>query len=101
MEYHGLVHQVDENTADSTQNLSLLRYNNNETIGRQIKIYRLCIFEPIANAADYDDPANYEIVRDYIPVMRNSDEVFGLYERLTDNFYSSTTSYPFSGPDYE
>lgn len=100
IEYHGLRHQVDENTGDATENLALLRYNNNEQLGRQVKIYRFCIFEPVANAADYDDPANYEIVRDYIPAMRNSDGVYGLYERLTDTFYPSTRS-PFSGPAYE
>lgn len=102
IEYHGLRHQVDENTGDASENFSLLRYNNNEQIGRQVKIYRFCIFEPVANAADYDDPANYEIVRDYIPAMRNSDGVYGLYERLTDTFYPSTRSdSPFSGPAYE
>ena len=102
IEYHGLRHQVDENTGDASENLALLRYNNNENIGRQIKIYRFCIFEPVANAADYDDPANYEIVRDYVPAMRNSDGKFGLYERLTDTFYTSTRSdSPFSGPAYE
>lgn len=101
MEYHGLVHQVDETTGDSTETLMLLRYNNNNNMtSRQVKIYRLCFFEPVANAADYDDPANYEIVRDYIPAMRNSDGVYGLYERLTDTFYPSTKS-PFSGPAYE
>lgn len=102
IEYHGLRHQVDENTGDATTNLDLLRYNNNETLGRQIKIYRFCIFEPVANAADYDDPTNYEIVRDYVPAMRNSDGKFGLYERLTDTFYTSTiATAPFSGPEYE
>lgn len=102
IEYHGLRHQVDENTGDSTGNLVLLRKGNDERIGRQVKIYRFCIFEPVANAADYDDPANYEIVRDYIPVMRNSDGKYGLYERLTDTFYPSTiAAAQFSGPAYE
>lgn len=102
IEYHGLRHQVDENTGDASENLAILRYSNNETMGRQIKVYRFCIFEPMANAADYDDPANYEIVRDYVPAMRNSDGVYGLYERLTDTFYPSTiSSAPFSGPAYE
>lgn len=102
IEYHGLRHRVDEASSDSNTNLAFLRYGNNLSISRQIKLYRFCIFEPIENAADYDDPANYEIVRDYVPAMRNSDGVYGLYERLTDTFYSSTiSSAPFSGPTYE
>lgn len=101
IEYHGLAHQKDEETGDCPLNLMFLRYGNNDNLGRQVKVYRMCMFEPVANAADYDDPANYEIVRDYIPAMRNSDGKYGLYERLTDTFYPSTTSYSFSGPAYE
>ena len=104
MEYHGLVHQVDPNTGDSVQNLTFLYYSSNSALPlcRKVKIYRLCIFEPLANCNDYNDSTQYEIVRDYIPVMRNSDGVFGLYERLTDSFYPSTIAgAPFSGPAYE
>ena len=102
VEYHGVRHRVDENAGNSNANLALLRYGNNDTLGRQVKIYRFCIFEPIENCNDYDDPTQYEIVRDYVPVMRNSDGVYGLYERLTENFYPSTiTAAPFSGPVYE
>ena len=102
LEYHGLAWQKDEETGDSPSNLGILNFNNSENIGRQVKIYRMCMFEPVANASDYDDPSEYEIVRDYIPVMRNSDGKFGLYERLTNTFYTSTiAAAPFSGPAYE
>lgn len=101
-EYHGLAHQVDEVSGDATSNLALLRYGNNLTQTRKIKIYRLCMFEPVTEFTDVDDPSQYEIVRDYIPAMRNADGVYGLYERLTGTFYSSTiSSAPFSGPAYE
>lgn len=101
-EYHGLAHQVDEATGDGTANLMLLRYGNNLNQNRKIKIYRLCMFEPVTGCTDYDDPTQYEIVRDYVPVMRNSDGVYGLYERLTNTFYNSTiAAAPFSGPAYE
>jgi hypothetical protein len=81
--------------------MTLFRYNNNLGMtSRQVKVYRLCIWEPITEFTDVDDPTQYELVRDYIPVMRNSDGVFGLYERLTDNFYPSTAT-AFSGPAYE
>ena len=60
------------------------------------------MFEPVSGFTDVDDPNQYEIVRDYIPVMRNSDNKYGLYERLTDTFYPSTiAAAQFSGPTYE
>ena len=100
-EYHGIAHQVDEVTGDAGVNMTLFRYNNNLGMtSRQVKVYRLCIWEPITGFTDVDDPTQYELVRDYVPVMRNSDGVFGLYERLTDNFYPSTAT-AFSGPAYE
>lgn len=101
-EYHGLAHQVDEVSGDATSNLALLRHGNNLAQNRKIKIYRLCMFEPVTEFTDVDDPSQYEIVRDYVPAMRNSDGVYGLYERLTETFYPSTiTAAQFSGPAYE
>lgn len=102
LEYHNYCHQVDEVTGDATENLMLIRFTNNLTQNRKIKIYRLCMFEPVSGFTDVDDPNQYEIVRDYIPVMRNSDNKYGLYERLTDTFYPSTiAAAQFSGPTYE
>lgn len=103
IQYHGLIHPVDEMSGDSNANIAFLSNKNSQGIsGRKLKIYRMCMFEPTAGCNDYDDPTQYEIVRDYIPVMRNSDNVFGLYERITDTFYPSTvTAAQFSGPIYE
>ena len=105
VEYHGLVKKVDETTADSSDNISFLKYNDNYGLrGRKVHIYRLCIFEPIENCNDYNDPTQYQLVRDYIPVMRNSDGKFGLYERIVESgtFYSSTKSgAEFVGPKHE
>lgn len=94
IEYHGKSWQWDEAEYDYVNPIAFL----DAMTDRSYKVYRLCMYEPLANCTNYDDSSQYEIVRDYIPVKRNSDGVYGLYERLTNVFYPSTNTYPFSGP---
>lgn len=66
-------------TADNNYNMLLFARSNNGTIERNIsgKIYYYKAYD------------NGTLVRDYIPALRKSDNVAGMYDKVTNTFFTS------------
>lgn len=87
--------------ADDSDNMRLFITYSNSNVNNNVaaKVYRITFFEPIDGITDYDDPTQYEVVRDYIPCL-NGAGTAGLYERITGTFImNGNTSYDFLTPN--
>ena len=100
IQFHGETHQKVEQDNDWTYPISLFGYKASANAGNAtnlyrktyIQLFRFSIYEPKAGTVDYDDVANYELVKDYIPVMRNSDRKYGLWERINGVFFTGANN---------
>ena len=64
-------------TFTSTQNITLFRVTSSSPIYCYAKIYECKIWD------------NNALIRDYIPVLRNSDNKPGMYDRVTKTFFTN------------
>lgn len=98
LSYHNRSYQMCQSTAEysNTENLGVMSLSK----GRHWRFYRLTIFDYISG--DTNDPANYTLARDYIPVQRISDGKYGAYDYVTGHFAVpnelTADNSPFSGP---
>lgn len=98
MSYHNRSYQMCPSTSEyvNTENLGVMTIARD----RNWRFYRLTIFDYISG--DINDPSNYTLARDYIPVKRNSDNKYGAYDYVTGHFAvpsgANADNYPFSGP---
>ena len=75
-------------TFTSTANTFIFDGSNNNTRGNYKGLFRLYSFKMYINNI---------LVRDFIPVKRNSDNKFGLYDLVNRTYYTSASSNAFAG----
>ena len=86
-----LVHTFTNTTFTCTNaTIYIFNANNNGTLADYRGLFRLYSFK-LYNSSG-------ELVRDMIPAQRISDGVYGLYDNVTNQFYTSPNDTLFTGP---
>ena len=102
----GTVSKTSAATSDNTVTVTFTKTaNSSKTMGVPLYIFAGWEDSTYTTAAKYSDSSLYsmtvvkngETVRDFVPAKRDSDSVYGLYDLITDTFYTSPNGNSFSG----